>query len=473
MARFSDLSLELLELIASHLRVNRPGNGAGSTREILLKHEGGISEVARDLREAQASFSSFSCVNKICHRLYYEEARRVVSIHGPDAANQLISLFRILHNNPRISRFVKELILHFDLNDDTSRISIRNMAFLMRPEILRIFRGNTSLNGYHRKLDRVYAEQPTAVKNSKYILWATALVFRGLNHLTHLTLAVPEHTLAYGKPIIFGAGTIGFPSLQSLTIADAGLTVNEVGWTFPPPCMWDSLLESAPDVLDVFLHKFNDFDGFFEQEANSFGKTLTSLVLNDIEIYYHELQMKLKDFSNLGKFVCRRAAIDFEESLLGVEVLDTSEEDDPVPLMTLLSELAATLHTICLPSVHELPAVLLGSFSFRKFRNLQNFWLDADFSKPPRDEGYGSTEPLQGRILKHLPASLERLHLEGKPTDEDLSWLASNCRSRLPKLKELGLDATYVNSASMRPLVQQLRDAGVAIVPVDPYPQLW
>ncbi|KAH9231954.1 hypothetical protein K456DRAFT_54470 [Colletotrichum gloeosporioides 23] len=65
MARFSDLSLDLLELIASHLRVNRPGNGAGSTREILLTHEGGISEVARDLREAQASFSSFSCVGKI------------------------------------------------------------------------------------------------------------------------------------------------------------------------------------------------------------------------------------------------------------------------------------------------------------------------------------------------------------------------------------------------------------------------
>ncbi|KAK1843187.1 hypothetical protein CCHR01_14181 [Colletotrichum chrysophilum] len=473
MARFSDLSLELLELIASHLRVNKPGNGAGSTREILLTHEGGISEVARDLREAQASFSSFSCVNKICHRLYYEEAWRVVSIHGPDAANQLISLVRIVHNNPRISGFVKELILHFDLNDDTSRISIRNMAFLMRPEILRIFRGNTSLNGYHRKLERVYAEQPTAVRNSKYILWATALVFHGLDHLTHLTLAIPEHTLAYGKTIIFGAGTIGFPSLQSLTIADAGLTFNEAGWTFPAPCIWDSLLESAPDVSDVFLHKFESFDGFFEQEANSSGKTLTSLVLNEVEIYYHDLQMKLQDFSNLGKFVCRRAAIGFDESLLGVEVLDTAEEDDPVPLMTLLSELAATLHTICLPSVHELPAVLFGPSSFRKFRKLQNLWLDVDFSKPPRDEGYGSTEPLQGRILKHLPGPLERLHLEGKPTDEDLSWLASNCKSWLPKLKELGLDATYVNSARMRPLVQQLRDAGVAIVPVDPYPQLW
>ncbi|KAF0316437.1 hypothetical protein GQ607_016360, partial [Colletotrichum asianum] len=316
------------------------------------------------------------------------------------------------------------------------------MAFLMRPEILRIFRGNTSLNGYHRKLERVYAEQPTAVKNSKYIPWATALVFHALDHLTHLTLAIPEHTLAYGRTVVFGAGTIGFPSLQSLTIADAGLTFNEAGWAFPAPCIWDSLLESAPDVSDVFIHEFDSFDGFFEQEANSSGNTLTSLVLNEVEIYYHDLQMKLQDFSNLGKFVCRRAAISFDQSLLGVEVLDATEEDDPVPLMTLLSELAATLHIICLPSLHELPAVLFGPSSFRNFRTLQNLWLDANFSKHPRDEGYGSTEPLQGRILKHLPTSLELLHLEGKPTDEDLSWLASNCRSRLPKLKELGLDAT-------------------------------
>ncbi|KAF0318344.1 hypothetical protein GQ607_014373 [Colletotrichum asianum] len=50
MAGFSDLSLELLELIASHLRVNRPGNGAGLTREILLKHEEGILEVASRLQ---------------------------------------------------------------------------------------------------------------------------------------------------------------------------------------------------------------------------------------------------------------------------------------------------------------------------------------------------------------------------------------------------------------------------------------
>ncbi|KAF4822291.1 hypothetical protein CGCTS75_v010717 [Colletotrichum tropicale] len=471
MAQFSDLSLELLELIASYLRVNKPGNSAGSTREILLNHKGGISEVARDLREAQTAFSSFSCVNKICHRLYYEDARRVVSIHGPDAANQLISLFRILYNNPRISGLVKELVLHFDLNDDTSRISVRNMAFLMRPDIPRIFGGDMSRSGYYSLLDKAHREQQVPVQNSKYILWATALVFRGLDHLTHLTISVPDNTLTYGQTIMFGAGTIGFPSLQSLTIHDATRDdVDEPLWMWPPPSIWDSVLGNSPSVSDVFLYNFSDFKTIFEQEANGFGKTLTSLVLTDVEMDYHELPVKLRHFSNLGKFVCRRAAIGFDETLLGVQILDPT---DPDPLMTILSDLAATLHTICLPSVHKLPAVLLGDCSFRKFRNLQNVWLDADFSKPPRDEGYGSLEPLQGRILKHLPASLKRLHLEGKPTNEDLSWLASNCRSRLPKLKELGLDATYVNSASMGPLVQQLRDAGLAIVPVDPYPQLW
>ncbi|KAF3809482.1 hypothetical protein GCG54_00012765 [Colletotrichum gloeosporioides] len=471
MAQFSDLSLELLELIASYLRVNRPGNGAGSTRDILLNHEGGISEVARDLREAQAAFSSFSYVNKICHQLYYEEAWRVVSIHGPDAANQLISLFRILHNNPRISSLVKELVLQFNMHDDTSRISIRNMAFLMGPDIPRIFGGNMSRNEYYSMLDKAHGKLQVPVQNSKYILWATALVFRGLDHLTHLTISVPDHTLTYGQTIMFGAGTIGFPSLQSLTMHDATRDdVDEAPWLWPPPCIWDSVLGNTPSVSDVFLHNFSDFRTFFEQEANGFGKTLASLVLNGVELEYDELLVKLRDFSNLEKFVCRRVAIGFDQTLLGVQILDPT---DPDPLMTILSELAATLHTICLPSVHKLPAVLLGRFSFKKFRNLQNFWLDADFSKAPRDEGYGSTEPLQGTILRHLPASLKRLHLEGKPTDEDLSWLASNCKSRLPNLKELGLDATCVDSASMRPLVQQLRDAGVAIVPVDPYPQLW
>lgn len=437
---------------------------------MLLNHEGGISEVARDLREAQASFSSFACVNKICHRLYYEESWRVISIHGPDAANQLISLFQILHNNPRISSFVKEFVLHFDLNDDPSRISIMNMAFLMRPDIPRIVgRGTMSRDRYYSLLDIAYREQLAPVQNSKYILWATALVFHGLSHLTHLTISVPGHTLAYGKTLMFGGGTVGFPSLQSLTIHDTTRSVDEVLWTFPPPCVWDSVLGNTPGVSDVFLHNFNTFDGFFEQEANGFGVTLTSLVLDYVEIHYQELQFILQNCTALGKFVCRQAIITLDDDLFHAQILDP--EDEMIPLMTLLSERAATLHTICLPSVHKLPAALHGHCSFSEFRNLQSFWLEAGFNEPLRDGP--NTRPLQGRILQTLPASLKRLHLEGKLPEEDLSWLVSNCRSRFPELKELALDPTYVNCADMRRLVQQLRDIGVSIVRVDPYPQLW
>lgn len=148
MAQFSDLSVELLLHIASFLQVNRPGNSTRSTRETMRACERiCVHNASRALRKARATLFNLSFVNKTMRQLLLKESYRVISISGEDGANQLVNLFRTLHESPAISNSVKEFVLHIEVEDNPSRISLNNMAYLLSTDLPRLSEDDDVIEG--------------------------------------------------------------------------------------------------------------------------------------------------------------------------------------------------------------------------------------------------------------------------------------------------------------------------------------
>ncbi|KAK1843185.1 hypothetical protein CCHR01_14179 [Colletotrichum chrysophilum] len=321
MAQFSDLSVELLLHIASLLRVNQPGNSTQSTRQTILKtrHQC-VREASETIREARASLFNLSIVNKTWRHLLFEESYRVISIHGDYAANQLIDLFRVLHNNPTISNSIKEFVLQIQIEDSPDRIALNNMAYLLSPDL------------------------PRLSEDEEYIIWAAGLVLSRLTHLTDLTLSVSDHTLVHSHLILFGSFSTRFPSLESITLEDAVRSNDsadlsyDLHWDPYAPKTWDVLFEAAPNVSDIYVQSWSDFL-HFSQPTTIFEANITSLVFDDVTIDYDDLAEMVEFAKCLERFVCLDTDITFN-------LID--QNDLMVSLLTALSERAATLRTIAI-----------------------------------------------------------------------------------------------------------------------------
>ncbi|KAH0438748.1 hypothetical protein CcaCcLH18_03180 [Colletotrichum camelliae] len=430
-----------------------------------------VREASEALRRARASLFNLSIVNKTWRQLLFKESYRVVSIHGAYAANQLIDLFRVLYNNPTISNSIEEFVLHIEIEDNPNRIALDNMAYLLSPDLPRLSEDEEVIEGsqssYLALLDSYYDENPT-IRNSKYIIWAAGLVLSRLTHLTDLTLSVSDHTLIHGHLILFGSFSTRFPSLKSITLEDA-LRSNDsadlsydLHWDPYAPKTWDILFEAAPNVSDIFVQSWTDFQRF-SQPTTIFEANITSLVFDDVTIDYDDLAEMVEFAKCLEKFVCRNTDIPF----------DFVDHDDLLePLLTALSERAATLRTIVIGTLPKWSriAVLHGHRTFSNFSRLQNLWVDARVVEPLTLMHDETGRPdVCNAVIGTLPTSLERLHVDDFP-ERDLVWLTENCESKYPTLKEVGF---YAGLTKMDQFKKRFREIGVTAVYLDQDPQLW
>lgn len=290
-----------------------------------------------------------------------------------------------------------------------------------------------------------------------------------LNHLTDLTLSVFDHTLVHTHMILFGSWSTRFPLLKSITVEDGMRSSDSADpspnlyWDPYAPKTWDILFEAAPNVSDIFVQSWNDFL-HFSQPTTNFEANITSLVFDDVAIDYDDLAEMVEYAKCLEKFVCRDADITF----------DLIDQDDlMVSLLTALSERAATLRTIAietLPTWH-LTTEVHGHRTFSNFSKLQNLWLDARFVHHALTLVHDETgrPKVCNAVIGMLPASLERLHIDHFP-EQELIWLAENCESKYPTLKEVGF---YVGFEKMDYFRERFREIGEAAVYVDEHPQLW
>ncbi|KAF5495591.1 hypothetical protein CGCF413_v009096 [Colletotrichum fructicola] len=345
------------------------------------------------------------------------------------------------------------------------------MAYLLSPDLPRLSEDEEVVEGSHASylalLESYFDENPT-IRNSKYIIWAAGLVLSRLTHLTDLTLSMSNHTLVHSHMILFGSFSTRFPSLKSITLEDAVRSnysadlFDDLYWDSYAPKTWDILFEAAPNVSDSYVQSWSDFQ-HFSQPTTIFEANITSLVFDEVTIDYDDLAEMVEYAKCLEMFVCRDTEITFD-------LID--QNDLMISLLTALSERAATLRTIAietLPTWH-LTTEVHGHRTFSNFSKLQNLWLDASFVQHALTLVHDETgrPKVCNAVIGMLPASLERLHIDHFP-EQELIWLAENCESKYPTLKEVGFYAG-LKTDHFR---EKFQEIGMAAAYVDEHPQLW
>ncbi|KAK2040952.1 hypothetical protein LZ31DRAFT_603283 [Colletotrichum somersetense] len=497
MAKLSDLPQELLLTIVSLLRGNEPAKKRMLEASISKNH----NALARALHRARYSVISLSSTCKALHEKLKAEKYRFVSIHGHNSAQKLLSLLRLIRARPEIGSQIRQL--HLQLAPLARGVTMLSYDQLCSIEVWAGTIGVvvteallTSLLSYevHGDVDdpddREFSiEQHNLDKACLRILYGMVCHYvedvRDISLSTSLDLfsAFPNQLISQRPMWPRNSSSRNLLSaLRSLAL-ETNKGVWQDGYEI------SKMAEVVDGVLEVYLRGCS----LYTTKPAYSNNCLHNLILQDTDISCDFL----KSCKSLSRFIYLRTG----------NISDRRSLPSPRLIKKALKSSQHSLKTLCFSCGPKPRNQGTGRFfdSFKKFPCLENLRIDTwscglaggdndqiDSISDDEMESYyaagtwfmsnlteeGRKAASANRLIKSLPPSLRRLHINGPVTANriygSMKRLSTQCSGGMMRgFKELAVDGLLDSGTATSELRSAFREAGVKICKVDKDIVMW